>query len=236
MGGQLSASGSFQSLPCTTNADWMSALCPLLWDVPLHHLSIPGAERHGAAGHGGAVPGPADRAHARHAHGDLRVAGEPPPGGRHPGVQELRGHDGGPEVPTLRQLWARGQQVIVSYEEASVVSRHAELWPGIPYWWGDQVKAQELIRYLERMKSCGRPGGLFVAGINLTENLAYVLGHPCESLRKMTLPRLPCLRAWVREQCPGPGARCTNVIAGDFVGADSFVGDVVGLNAKLLRR
>ena len=62
------------------------------------------------------------------------------------------------EVPTLRQLWARGQQVIVSYEEASVVSRHAELWPGIPYWWGDQVKAQELIRYLERMKSCGRPG------------------------------------------------------------------------------
>lgn len=62
------------------------------------------------------------------------------------------------EVPTLRQLWARGQQVIVSYEEASVVSRHAELWPRIPYWWGDQVKAQELIRYLERMKSCGRPG------------------------------------------------------------------------------
>ncbi|XP_048963322.1 PI-PLC X domain-containing protein 1 isoform X3 [Canis lupus dingo] len=43
MGGQLSASGSFQSLPCTTNADWMSALCPLLWDVPLHHLSIPGS-------------------------------------------------------------------------------------------------------------------------------------------------------------------------------------------------
>ena len=78
-------------------------------------------------------------------------------------------------------------------------------------------------------------GGLFVAGINLTENLAYVLAHPAGSLRKMTLPRLPCLRAWVREQRPGPGARCTNVIAGDFVGADSFVGDVVGLNAKLLR-
>lgn len=38
------------------------------------------------------------------------------------------------------------------------MNRHAELWPGIPYWWGDQVKPQELIRYLERMKSCGRPG------------------------------------------------------------------------------
>uniref|UniRef100_A0A8C0JIZ5 Phosphatidylinositol specific phospholipase C X domain containing 1 n=1 Tax=Canis lupus dingo TaxID=286419 RepID=A0A8C0JIZ5_CANLU len=117
------------------------------------------------------------------------------------------------EVPTLRQLWARGQQVIVSYEEAERASEPPRgAVAGIPYWWGDQVKAQELIRYLERMKSCGPPGGLFVAGINLTENLAYVLGHPSESLRKMTLPSLPCLRAWVREQCPGPGARCTNLL------------------------
>ncbi|XP_047703631.1 PI-PLC X domain-containing protein 1-like isoform X2 [Prionailurus viverrinus] len=61
------------------------------------------------------------------------------------------------EVPTLNQLWTRGQQVILSYEEASVVSRHRELWPGIPYWWGDQVKPQELIHYLEHMKRCGRP-------------------------------------------------------------------------------
>ena len=61
-------------------------------------------------------------------------------------------------MPTLNQLWSRGQQVILSYEEESVVSRHGELWPGIPYWWGDQVNAQELIPYLECMKSCGRPG------------------------------------------------------------------------------
>lgn len=74
-----------------------------------------------------------------------------------------------------------------------------------------------------------------MAGINLTENLAYVLGHPTESLRKMTLPSLPCLRTWVREQCPGPGAQCTNIIAGDFIGVDAFVGDVVRLNEKLLR-
>lgn len=42
MGGQVSSSGSFPSLPSTMNTDWMSALCPQLWDVPVHHLSIPG--------------------------------------------------------------------------------------------------------------------------------------------------------------------------------------------------
>ena len=62
------------------------------------------------------------------------------------------------EVPTLRQLWARGQQVILSYEDEASVRRHAELWPGIPYWWGNKVKPRDLIHYLERMKSCGRPG------------------------------------------------------------------------------
>ncbi|XP_032127831.1 PI-PLC X domain-containing protein 1 [Sapajus apella] len=138
------------------------------------------------------------------------------------------------EVPTLRQLWARGQQVIMSYEDECFLARHRELWPGIPYWWGNKVKTDALIRYLETMKSCGRPGGLFVAGINLTENLQYILAHPSESLEKMTLPNLPRLRAWVREQCPGPGSRCTNVIAGDFVSEDSFVSDVIALNQKLL--
>lgn len=138
------------------------------------------------------------------------------------------------EVPTLRRLWARGQQVILSYEDEAAVRRHPELWPGVPYWWGDQVKAAELVRYLERMKSCGRPGGLFVAGINLTESLQFVLAHPSLSLEKLTLPNLPYLSAWVRAQRPGPGPRCTNIIAGDFVGAGSFVGDVIRLNDKLL--
>lgn len=78
------------------------------------------------------------------------------------------------------------------------------------------------------------PGGLFVAGINLTENLEYILAHPLQSLRKLTLPNLPYLSTWVREQSPGPGTRCTNIIAGDFVGADTFVNDVVRLNEKLL--
>ncbi|XP_032330347.1 PI-PLC X domain-containing protein 1 isoform X2 [Camelus ferus] len=139
------------------------------------------------------------------------------------------------EVPTLRQLWSRGQQVLLSYEDETSVSRHVELWPGIPYWWGNQVKPQDLIRYLEHMKSCGRPGGLFVAGINLTENLEYILAHPTASLRTLTLPSLPYLGAWVREQCPGPGARCTNIITGDFIGADSLVSDIIRLNQKLLQ-
>uniref|UniRef100_A0A8B9WVT2 Phosphatidylinositol specific phospholipase C X domain containing 1 n=1 Tax=Bos mutus grunniens TaxID=30521 RepID=A0A8B9WVT2_BOSMU len=62
------------------------------------------------------------------------------------------------EVPTLRQLWSRGQQVILSYEDEASVSRHTELWPGIPYWWGNKVKPQDLVNYLELMKSHGRPG------------------------------------------------------------------------------
>lgn len=73
-----------------------------------------------------------------------------------------------------------------------------------------------------------------MAGINLTENLQYILAHPSQSLQGMTLPNLPYLSAWVREQTPGPGTRCTNIIAGDFIGADTFVNDVIRLNEKLL--
>lgn len=74
-----------------------------------------------------------------------------------------------------------------------------------------------------------------MAGVNLTENLEYVLAHPAQSLRKLTLPHLPYLSAWVREQSPGAATRCTNIIAGDFIGADTLVHDVVRLNEKLLR-
>ena len=43
-------------------------------------------------------------------------------------------------VLTLHQLWSQGQQVILSYKDEASMSQHAELWPGIPYWWGNQVK------------------------------------------------------------------------------------------------
>ncbi|XP_047394235.1 PI-PLC X domain-containing protein 1 [Sciurus carolinensis] len=322
MGGQVSTRGSFRSLPCTNaNADWMSALCPRLWDVPLHHLSIPGSHdtmtyclnRKSPVSHresrllqlmskvAPCVTRPmvlkwsvtqaldvTEQLDAGVRYLDLRIAHmlqgseknlhfvhmvyttalvedtlteisewlEQHP--REVVILACRNFEGMTEdlheylvaciknifgdmlcprgeLPTLRQLWARGQQVLLSYEDEASVRRHPELWPGIPYWWGNKVKTEALIRYLEAMKSCGRPGGLFVAGTNLTENLEYVLAHPSASLKRMTLPSLPALSAWVRQQCPGPGARCTNIIAGDFVGADSFVGDVIGLNQKLLR-
>ncbi|KAK1327451.1 hypothetical protein QTO34_013087 [Cnephaeus nilssonii] len=353
MSGQVSAPSSFWSLrspPCraSPHADWMSALSPRLWDVPLHHLSIPGSHDtmtyslskkspvsrsasqllqvlakvlpcllqpvvlkwsvtqprlvgtgegarggpHGSCLHPGPTPSPAgvdvtEQLDAGVRYLDLRIAHMPEGSPknlhfvhmlyttllvedtlteisewleRHPRevvVLACRNFEGlsedlheylvsciknifgdmlcpRGEVPTLRQLWARGQQVLLSYEEEGAVGRHPELWPGIPYWWGNQVKAKKLIRYLERMKSCGRPGGLFVAGINLTENLEYILAHPAASLRNLTLPSLPRLSAWVREQRPGPGPRCTNIIAGDFVGTGTFVSDVIRLNDKLL--
>lgn len=88
------------------------------------------------------------------------------------------------EVPTLRQLWARGQQVLLSYEEDGVVSRHPELWPGIPYWWGNQVTAKKLIRYLERMKGCGRPGGCAPGKVGAVGPTGGELTAACASVSK----------------------------------------------------
>ncbi|XP_004454762.2 PI-PLC X domain-containing protein 1 [Dasypus novemcinctus] len=322
MGGRASSACSPPS-PCRTHAhaDWMSQLCPLLWDVPVHYLSIPGS--HDTMSYSLDKTSPISRGKPRLLrllakavpcltrpvvlrwsvtqvlpvtqqldagvrYLDLRIAHmlegseknlhfvhmlytkalvedtlteisewlENHPRevvilacrnfeGMTPELHEylvtcLRNIFGDMlcprgDVPTLRQLWVAGRQVIVSYEDECAVRRHPELWPGIPYWWGNKVKADKLIGYLESMKSSGRPDELFVAGINLTENLTYVLAHPAASLETLTLPHLPHLGAWVREQRPGPGAGCTNIIAGDFVGAGSFARDVIELNDKLLR-
>ncbi|XP_006876321.1 PREDICTED: PI-PLC X domain-containing protein 1 [Chrysochloris asiatica] len=320
MGGHVSTSNSFKSLQCT-HANWMSELHPELWDVPLHHLSIPGSHDTMTYCLNKKSPIAPDQSKvlqilskvlpcitrpvvlkwsitqalnvteqldAGVRYLDLRVAHMAEGSEKnlhfvhmvyttalvedtlteisewlesHPRevvILACRNFEGMTddlheylvsciknifgdllcprgEVPTLRQLWASCRQVVVSYEDEGSVSRHAELWPAIPYWWGDKVKTGDLISYLESMKSRGRPDGLFVAGINLTENLGYVLVHPSKSLKTMTLPNLPYLAAWVREQCPGPGSRCTNIIAGDFIGADHFAGDVIRLNDKLLR-
>ncbi|NWY53896.1 PLCX1 protein, partial [Chionis minor] len=72
----------------------------------------------------------------------------------------------------------------------------------------------------------------FVAGINLTENLRYILVHPFGSLKTMTLQSLPCLKIWIKQQYPGPKKECINIIAGDFIGNDDFVKDVIELNTK----
>ncbi|XP_077002786.1 PI-PLC X domain-containing protein 1 [Tamandua tetradactyla] len=319
MGGWVSATCSIPGLDCA-HTDWMSKLCPRLWDVPLHHLSIPGSHdtmtyclnRKSPVSCGEPrllqlmsklvpclirpmvlkwsatqVLTVTEQLDAGVRYLDLRVAHmlegseqnlhfvhmlyttalvedtlteisewlEKHP--REVVILACRNFEGmneelheylvtciknifgdmlcpRGEVPTLRQLWSASYQVIVSYEDTCAVCRHKELWPGIPYWWGNKVKTDQLIRYLESMKSHGRPDVLFVAGINLTESLQYVLAHPAASMEKLTLPSLPCLDAWVRQQVPGPGAGCTNIIAGDFIGASSFVGDVIGLNEKLL--
>ncbi|XP_009880413.1 PREDICTED: PI-PLC X domain-containing protein 1 [Charadrius vociferus] len=136
-------------------------------------------------------------------------------------------------VPTLRTMWQHGHQVIVSYEEDVEVEMHCELWPAIPYWWGNKTTTRALIQYLERMKRMGRPGKFFVAGINLTENLRYILVHPFGSLKKMTLRSLPCLKIWIKQQYPGPKKECINIIAGDFIGNNDFVKDVIELNTKI---
>ncbi|XP_019380396.1 PREDICTED: PI-PLC X domain-containing protein 1 isoform X1 [Gavialis gangeticus] len=136
-------------------------------------------------------------------------------------------------VPTLQNMWGKGYQVIISYDEVSELTKHCELWPAIPYWWGNKSTTKALIQYLEHMKKMGRPGKFFVAGINLTADLWYILSHPFLSLKMMTLRRLPCLNIWVKQQCPGTKKDCTNIIAADFIGDDDFVKDVIELNKKL---
>ncbi|NXJ76224.1 PLCX1 protein, partial [Trogon melanurus] len=76
-------------------------------------------------------------------------------------------------------------------------------------------------------------GKFFVAGINLTENLIYILGHPFGSLKKITLQSLPCLKIWIKQQHPGSQKDCINIIAGDFIGNDDFVKYVIELNEKI---
>ncbi|XP_027389094.1 PI-PLC X domain-containing protein 1 isoform X1 [Bos indicus x Bos taurus] len=121
------------------------------------------------------------------------------------------------EVPTLRQLWSRGQQVILSYEDEASVSRHTELWPGIPYWWGNKVKPQDLVNYLELMKSHGRPGECHLAPRHLATRVSkgtgLVLGSSGEMERDV-LGVLLCppqgVRTWTSMRtllCPPHGVR-----------------------------
>ncbi|XP_077199491.1 PI-PLC X domain-containing protein 1 [Paroedura picta] len=137
-------------------------------------------------------------------------------------------------VPTLQHMWAHGYQVIVSYEDLLQVAHNPELWTAIPYWWGNKTTAKKLIQYLELRKSGGRSGGLFVAGINLTGDLAYILGHLHCSIKKMTLRALPSLNRWIKQQRPGAEKDCINIIAGDFIERNNFVKNVISLNEKLI--
>ncbi|KAG9349511.1 hypothetical protein JZ751_027956 [Albula glossodonta] len=121
------------------------------------------------------------------------------------------------ENATLRTFWNLRCQVIISYDD-SAASGHEELWPKIPYWWADQIDPKD---------------GFFVAGLNLTEDAQYILTHPCQSIKTLTLQNYHFLLDWVEKQCPGPGKTCLNIICGDFVGNNDFVSTVIDLNKKL---
>ncbi|XP_036396968.1 PI-PLC X domain-containing protein 1-like [Megalops cyprinoides] len=138
------------------------------------------------------------------------------------------------ETITLRNLWHLGYQVIVSYEH-NILNRYDELWPHIPYWWANKCKAEALIEEFECRKQLGRPGGFFVTGINLTEDLKYICSHPTESLKDLVMSTYPALLEWVEAQCPGPSTRSINIVAGDFVTESQLVPTVIALNEHLLK-
>ncbi|XP_066521298.1 PI-PLC X domain-containing protein 1 [Hoplias malabaricus] len=139
------------------------------------------------------------------------------------------------EDVTLRNLWRCGYQVIVSYDHQGA-NCHRELWCHIPYWWANKCKVEALIEEFERRKTNGRPGGFFVTGINLTEDLKYICSHPTESLKDMVLSTYPALLSWVREQKPGFNNGSLNIIAGDFVTEGNFIPTIIAMNENLLSR
>ncbi|XP_026201307.1 PI-PLC X domain-containing protein 1 [Anabas testudineus] len=136
-------------------------------------------------------------------------------------------------VLTLRSLWASGYQVILSYDCQTAI-RHQELWPDIPYLWANKRTAQEVISYLDCQKDHGRPGGFFVAGLNLTADKCYITKNSKESLRTLTFSNWKCLRKWVEEQTAGSDPKSLNIIAGDFVGPLPLCSLVIALNKKLV--
>ncbi|XP_044043826.1 PI-PLC X domain-containing protein 1-like isoform X2 [Siniperca chuatsi] len=138
------------------------------------------------------------------------------------------------DTPTLRSCWSRDQQVVISYGNQQVVLQHPELWTGIPYWYADSPDPKKVIAYLEDLKRRGRPAGFYVSGLNLTEDAPYVLLHPLQNMRKMTMRALSLLLRWVSEQRPGREAGGVNILSCDFVGVGQFCSLVIGLNYKLL--
>ncbi|XP_073318281.1 PI-PLC X domain-containing protein 1 isoform X2 [Pagrus major] len=138
------------------------------------------------------------------------------------------------DTPTLRSCWSRGQQVVVSYDDQQMVMQHPELWTGVPYWYADSPDPKKVIAYLEDQQSGGRPAGFYVTGLNLTEDAPYVLLHPLQNMKKMTMKALSLLLSWASEQQPGGEVAGVNVLCCDFVDVSQFCSLVIGLNSKLL--
>ncbi|XP_036807742.1 PI-PLC X domain-containing protein 1 isoform X2 [Oncorhynchus mykiss] len=140
------------------------------------------------------------------------------------------------ETPYLSQCWDLGQQVIISYDDETILHQHKQLWPKIPYWYADSADPKEVISYLEeRQKAQGRAAHFFTSGLNLTEDTAVVVCNPCLTMRKLTMKSFSLLLDWVEKQTPGPNQTAVNIICGDFVGLNHFASVVIGLNKKLLK-
>ncbi|TSK42072.1 PI-PLC X domain-containing protein 1 [Bagarius yarrelli] len=135
---------------------------------------------------------------------------------------------------TLKGLWSSGYQVVLSYEDQTATP-HKELWPEIPYWWANTADAEELVQYLDSQKNLGRPGGFFVAGLNLTAERCFIASNPHVSLRTLTLKQWECVRRWLEEQKPGAASTSLNIIAGDFIGSIPLCSIIIDLNKKLLK-
>nr|XP_020456301.1 PI-PLC X domain-containing protein 1-like isoform X2 [Monopterus albus] len=138
------------------------------------------------------------------------------------------------DTPTLSSCWARGQQVVVSYGNQQVVLQHPELWTEMTYWYADSSDPKKVIAYLEDQKHRGRPAGFYISGLNLTEDAPYVVFHPLQNMREMTMKALSLLLTWTSEQRPGPEIGGINIICCDFVGISQFCSLVINLNYKLL--
>lgn len=136
--------------------------------------------------------------------------------------------------PTLNSCWLKGHQLIVSYDDDKMVQEHPVLWTSIPYWYADSPDAKKVIQYLDNQLSEGRPEKFFVSGLNLTEDLAFVLLHPLLNLRTLTLKGLPPLLQWTNQQRPGPLKSEVNIVCSDFIDLSHFCAIVIGLNFKLL--
>lgn len=135
---------------------------------------------------------------------------------------------------TLSSCWLKGHQVIVSYDDEEVVKEQPLLWTSIPYWYADSPDPKKVIRYLDNRLSKGRPEKFFVSGLNLTEDLAFVLQHPLLNLRTLTLKGLPPLLQWTNQQRPGALQARVNIICSDFIDLSNFCAIVIELNFKLL--
>ncbi|KAI7807762.1 PI-PLC X domain-containing protein 1-like [Triplophysa rosa] len=133
-------------------------------------------------------------------------------------------------MPSLKACWGNGYQVVLSYDKSGV-NDDPFLWPRIEYWWAENSDPKEVISYLNNQKLQGRPEGFFVAGLNLTFDGNDMLLYLMKSLKEKTMSAYPLLLDWVKEQHPGSDRENINIIAGDFVGVNSFVQDVIRLNS-----